>query len=205
MKKTNMKKGVVILSGILSLSVLVISCGDNATKSKLETKGSVYSTSLDFERSVMQILDQSPVYNSFLKLVNAASFFDEIKEMNNIIVFVPTDEAFGPSKYAINDLTAPDSLYRLPSILKYHFVESETDVETLISSLKIGGKPMRLKTLHGGFLALRLENNKLKILDESGTLATVSSKSIRGSNGIVYTIDKILEPRSQMNMTNSTK
>src|SRR6056297_212389 len=196
-----MRKFVVILCGILSLSVLITACGDNANKSKKQTKETKYETSLDFERSVMQILDQSPVYNSFLKLVNAASFFDEIKEMNDIVVFVPTDEAFGPSKYTINKLTAPDSLDRLPGMLKYHFVESETDVETLISSLKIGENPLRLKTLHGGFLALRLENNELILLDESGTIAKVNSKSVRGSNGIVYTIDKILEPRSQRNMT----
>jgi uncharacterized surface protein with fasciclin (FAS1) repeats len=153
-----------------------------------------YSTDVDFNRTVMEILDQSPEYNSFLKLVNAASYFDEIKEMNNVMVFVPTDKAFGPGLEMINELSRPENLPRLTEILKYHFVQSELDADNLYSFLSIEGDPLQLQTLNGGFLAISLEDGKLKILDEKTGISYIGESSIRGSNGIVFTIDRVMRP-----------
>lgn len=62
---------------------------------------------------------------------------------------------------------------------------------------------MRLETLHGGYLVFRMENDELKILDENGNVAVVNPKSTRGSNGIVYTIDKLLRPRKELDIAPS--
>lgn len=63
--------------------------------------------------------------------------------------------------------------------------------------------PLRLETLHGGYLVFRMENDELKILDENGNVAVVNPKSTRGSNGIVYTIDKLLRPRKELDIAPS--
>ncbi|WP_445381885.1 fasciclin domain-containing protein [Robiginitalea sp. IMCC43444] len=173
---------------------IIIGCKDRKTPTGEIPANQSYFTDVDFDRTVMEILDQSPEYNSFLKLVNAASYFDEIREMNNVMVFVPTDEAFGPGLEMINELSRPENLPRLTEILKYHFVQSELDADNLYSFLSIEGDPLQLQTLNGGFLAISLENGKLKILDEKTGISYIGESSIRGSNGIVFTIDRVMRP-----------
>ena len=181
-------------------------CKNKTSTARGESKDSEYSTSVDFQRTVMQILDQDPEYNSFLKLVNSASYFDEIQEMNNITVFVPTDEAFGPDKNVINELSTPENLDRLTGILKYHFVKGEFDTENIRATIELQKKPLRLQTVNGGYIAIRVDNEKLKILDESGNLVTIKKAGLKGSNGIVYGIDQILMPRKQTeNAPNTSK
>lgn len=108
--------------GIFFILLSFAACKNEKTVPKQVSKTSDYITSVDFDRSVLEILDQDPNCNSFLKLVNAAAQFEELRGMNNTMVFVPTDEAYGPSKYLINQLSVPDSLSRLTEILNYHFV-----------------------------------------------------------------------------------
>ncbi|MGC1515587.1 MAG: fasciclin domain-containing protein [Maribacter sp.] len=190
----------------IAIGIIILcftACKNKTTVSKTEEKSPDYITSVDFDRSVMQILDQDPKCNSFLKLVNAVELFEEIRAMNDIMVFVPTDEAYGPSKYLINELSFPDSLSRLEEIINYHFVKTEFDVENLISTIMLKESPLRLETVHGGFLVFQIQNGELQLLDENGNVAKVSSKSTRGSNGVVYTIDRLLMPRVETDVVSS--
>ncbi|GGD41658.1 fasciclin domain-containing protein [Muriicola marianensis] len=196
-----MKKNLFIKSIFIFTLILVISCKEKTPSTEMVSVSTSYRTSLDYDRTVLQILDQSPVYNSFLKLVNAVEYFDEIRNMNNVMVFVPTDEAFGPSKYLINELSSPENLDRLVDILEYHFVRGDLDAENLQADLSAASGPIRLKTINGGYLAFRMQKGKLSILDESTGVAFISKSSIRGSNGVVFTIDRVLRP----NRDNTTK
>ena len=193
-----MKKIKIVSLLLFSITMFLTACKEDKKIPQAEATNLGYSTSVDFDRTLMQILDQSPEYNSFLKLVNSVSLFDELKELNNVMIFVPSDEAYGPSKYMINELSVPDSLSRLKEILNYHIVKSESNVENLIASIEMQETPLRLETAHGGYLVFRVEKNELQILDENGNVAVVKRKSTRGSNGIVYTIDKLLVPRKEM-------
>lgn len=197
-KKINMKKIKLVSLLLFSITMVLTACKEGKKLPQAEETNTGYSTSVDFDRTLMQILDQSPEYNSFLKLVNSVSLFDELKELNNVMIFVPSDEAYGPSKYKINELSVPDSLSRLKEILNYHIVKSESSVENLIASIEMQETPLRLETAHGGYLVFRMEKNELQILDENGNVAMVKRKSTRGSNGIVYTINKLLVPRKEL-------
>lgn len=189
-----MKKNFIVLPILLLTIILPYSCKDKTSKTEMISASTPYKTILDFDRTVLQILDQSPVYNSFLKLVNAVEYFDEIQNMNNVMVFVPTDEAFGPGKYLINELSSPENLDRLVDIIEYHFVPGDLDAANLRADLSTAGGPLRLQTLNGGYLAIKMQKGKLSILDESTGVAYISESSIRGSNGVVYTIDRVLRP-----------
>ena len=199
-----MIKKIMLYYVSTALSIcLSIGCKDTGTKEKkaLEQKApkqTEYSTVVDFDRTVMQILDQSPQYNSFLKLVNSVSYFKEIENMNDVMVFVPTDEAFGPSLNEINELSEPENLKRLTEIIKYHFVQRNLNIENLISTIEIQDEPLRLQTMHGGYLATKLESGKLQLLDENTNTALIGNTCVKGSNGIVFTIDRILMPRKEV-------
>ncbi|MBT8279973.1 MAG: fasciclin domain-containing protein [Muriicola sp.] len=177
---------------------------DRILTQSTDTAKTSYSTTLDFDRTVLQILDQSPLYNSFLKLVNAVEFFDELSALNNVMIFVPTDEAFGPSKGLINELSSPDNLPVLRSIINYHIVQADLDVDNILAQLRIQDGPLRLETLNGGRIALSLNQGKLQILDEKTNITYLGTSSIRGTNGIVYTIDRVMRPNSNVPSVSNT-
>lgn len=199
-----MKKILKITIYSILATTFAVACKNNTSGAakisarSADTANSSYATTLDFDRTVMQILDQSPVYNSFLKLVNAVEYFDELGALNNVMVFVPTDEAFGPSKGLINELSTPDNLPVLKSIINYHIVRADLDVDNILNELRTQDGPLRLETLNGGRIALSMNEGKLQILDEKTNITYVGTSSIRGSNGIVYTIDRVMRPNSNV-------
>ncbi len=193
-----MKKNLLFRSIVILVFLAFVACKENKSQPEKAEMTPTYHTSLDYDRTVMQILDQSPVYNSFLKLVNAVEYFDEISALNNVMVFVPTDEAFGPSKGMINELSSPDNLPLLREIINYHIVQADLDVDNIFAQLEIQEGPLRLETLNGGMIALSLNQGKLQILDEKTNIAYLGTSSIRGTNGIVYTIDRVMLPNSHV-------
>ena len=193
-----MKKNLSLKSCVFFALMTILACKENSKQQEKVAFTPSYTTSLDYNRTVMQILDQSPVYNSFLKLVNAVEYFDEISALDDVMVFVPTDEAFGPSKGLINELSAPENLPVLREIIDYHIVQADLDVDNVLAQLEIQEGPLRLKTRNGGMIALSLNQGKLQILDEKTNISYVGKSSIRGTNGIVYTINRVMQPNSQV-------
>ena len=52
-----------------------------------------------------------------------------------------------------------------------------------------------MTTASGDALTLRMDGDKLTILDESGNTATVTQADVTQSNGVVHVIDTVLIPK----------
>jgi uncharacterized surface protein with fasciclin (FAS1) repeats len=57
------------------------------------------------------------------------------------------------------------------------------------------GGEHHVTTVSGDALTLRMDGDKLVILDESGNTATVTQADVTQANGVVHVIDTVLMPK----------
>lgn len=112
----------------------------------------------------------------------------ETTDLNSILqgpgpytIFVPTNDAFAklPAEL-LKQLMKPESVKKLNSVLSYHVVNGK---------ILAGTNPMKLKTLNGKPLDIRLVNSQTIVNN-----AKVIKTNIIGSNGVVHLIDTVLFP-----------
>ncbi|MGB3608617.1 MAG: fasciclin domain-containing protein [Psychroserpens sp.] len=165
----------------------------DSDQTQAEMKEQALTTTL---RPIYEVLEQDPEYNNFLKLVNIADYFDQIKALDNVMVFAPTAagiDKLTDTEYA--DLKLPQNMQRLRNVLSYHIVEGEINSASIISTIKASGEPMRLKTIQGANISLNIDDNQLTITDEFTNTYIISDPDQKGSNGVVHGIDGVLVPQ----------
>lgn len=202
------KKFSKSLLGLMILSLLVISC--NRTK-KSEISQSVDDKTpimeeefsdlepdftLDDARSVLGILSGRTDFDTFHKSLKSAEMARKLDSIDELTVFAPTNEAFDRlTEDKLANLQSPDGADKMKHLLNYHLVGEEYDLETLISTIRLNGNILRLKTLNGGYVALTLENGEIYITDETGFQSKLAIPNLEAENGVVHGIESVLLPQ----------
>ncbi len=62
--------------------------------------------------------------------------------------------------------------------------------------IKDDGGAHKVKTVGGCVLTVKMNGNKLQIVDEKGQTATVTIADVAQSNGVIHVIDTVLLPAS---------
>ncbi|MFZ1756576.1 MAG: fasciclin domain-containing protein, partial [Caldilineaceae bacterium] len=132
---------------------------------------------------IPSILEKSADKSVFLLLWNTTGQTASLKGSGPITVFVPSDEAFAPSLQT-NLNTWMDNKSLLQQLLSSHVVAQSFDAASL------SGSPINLATMAG--TSLRVERTASGGLLVNG--ARVIGTPISASNGMIYTIDKVLSP-----------
>ena len=102
-------------------------------------------------------------------------------------VFAPTDAAFSDIPEADQrELLLPSSKKRLTQLLAYHVVKGRLTSD----QLKDG---QTLTNLTGQILVIHKQGNTITIEDGRGSVADVIQADVRATNGVVYTINKVLQ------------
>ncbi|WP_158975146.1 fasciclin domain-containing protein [Cellulophaga sp. L1A9] len=110
-------------------------------------------------------------------------------------VFAPTDTAFEKlSKGTLNGLLENENKEKLQSILTYHVLVGKYTSEDLIKAVKKGKGKTEFKTLNGKILKAMFDGKNLKLIDETGHMATVTIIDAKQSNGFIHVIDTVLSP-----------
>ena len=106
---------------------------------------------------------------------------------------------FAPSTNAFESFTAekkrfysfPENKPKLEEMLKSYIVREKMDKETLLQAINKSGKA-KLKTMSGITLMATKSGEDIIISDEKGASAKVVKGSIKGSNGVVYVMDGVI-------------
>jgi uncharacterized surface protein with fasciclin (FAS1) repeats len=115
------------------------------------------------------------------KSVKAAGLETELAEKGPFTVFAPTDMAFGKLKEGeMKDLMKPENKVKLQGVVNYHLVEGKRN----LNELKDGQK---LQTINGKQLSVRVHNGEVSI---NGS--RLQGQEHEASNGVVYSIDKVI-------------
>jgi uncharacterized surface protein with fasciclin (FAS1) repeats len=135
--------------------------------------------------NVLQIAIGSPDHTTLVAAVQAAELENALVNAGPLMVFAPTDAAFGLlPEGTVEDLVKPENKAVLANILKYHVTPGNYSKDFLKKFKKLGQA-----------------NNQDVIVEVKGDDVYVGGAKIIGSvkagNGIVHVIDKVMLPPSE--------
>jgi uncharacterized surface protein with fasciclin (FAS1) repeats len=129
-------------------------------------------------------------FKTFTSLVAAAGLSETLSGPGPFTVFAPSDAAFAklPAE-TLASLQRPENKAQLQQILSYHVVSGK------LASSEWSGKTASPQSVAGLNLSIDGSSNTI-----NG--AKIASDSITASNGVIYSIDTVLQPNSASSLTN---
>ncbi|OWU84730.1 fasciclin [Oceanicola sp. 22II-s10i] len=150
------------------------------------------------DMTIAENASNAPNLSTLVAAVKAAGLAETLMGDGPFTVFAPTDSAFGMiSETSLNALMEEGNVDQLRQILTCHVVATEafsTDIAGMISD--DGGMHV-VPTVGGCNLEAYMEGSELKLKDENGRIATVTTADVDQSNGVVHVIDRVLLPAGQ--------
>lgn len=135
------------------------------------------------QENLMQVAAQSPHLSTFLSLAQTAGLENILAGNDPVTVLAPSNSAFDKlSKGQFDALTNPSNKGELLTVLKNHIISGSLDGEDLRA---MDAEPTNLL---GSVLPLETEGR----LSVGG--ANLIEMDLRGSNGVVHVIDRVLMP-----------
>lgn len=136
------------------------------------------------QKDVVKIAVSSKDHTTLVAAVKAAGLVDALSNAGPFTVFAPTNAAFDAlPKGTVDDLLKPENLAKLQGILKHHVTTSALEVSDLSDG--------PLAMADGGSTTITHQGKDV-LIDGAKILA-----SVRGSNGMVHVIDKVIVPSAK--------
>lgn len=147
-------------------------------------------------KDIVDIALGSPDHTTLVSAVKAADLVTTLKGKGPFTLFAPTNTAFNKlPEGTVADLLKPENKAKLAKILTYHVVKGNLDAAAVMAAIKSGKGTAVLTSVSGGKLTASIDMGKVKLTDESGNSAYVTTADLKGSNGVVHVIDGVLLPK----------
>ncbi|MVM31976.1 fasciclin domain-containing protein [Spirosoma sp. HMF4905] len=133
---------------------------------------------------------ESPDHTTLLQLLKASGLTKQASGAGPYTVFAPNNGAFTEfSKEELDELLLPSSKNRLIQLLAYHVVKGRLTSDQLRDG-------QTLTNLTGQILTIHKQEDHITIEDGRGTVADVIQGNVRATNGVIYSINKVLQAAS---------
>jgi uncharacterized surface protein with fasciclin (FAS1) repeats len=153
-------------------------------------------TAFSQAKDVVDIAIGSKDHTTLVTAVKAADLVPTLKSAGPFTVFAPTNAAFNKlPEGTVANLLKPGNKAQLAKILTYHVVSGNLDAAAVMAAIKGGNGKAVLTTVSGGKLTATVDMGKVKLTDESGKSAYVTTADLKGTNGVVHVIDGVLLPK----------
>ncbi len=143
-----------------------------------------------FAENIIEVASGNPDLTTFVAAVQAAGLEDDLTQMEPFTAFAPTNEAFAAlPEGQLEELQKPENAQQLQAILLYHVYsingESSkiTDGETFVMAPDETTGLCIIKNAEG-----------IELDDGSGTMTHVVQADIEADNGVIHTVDRVMEP-----------
>ena len=147
------------------------------------------------DKTVVANASTAPNLSTLVAAVKAAGLVETLSGPGPFTVFAPTNDAFGKLPAGtVDTLVKPENKDTLTKILTYHVVAGKYDSKKLKSEIKKHNGSYQLKTVAGGMLTFSIDGSMIKITDEKGGSAEVTTADVYQSNGVAHVIDSVLMP-----------
>ncbi len=136
-------------------------------------------------------------HTTLVAAVKAAGLVDTLKGKGPFTVFAPTNAAFGKLPAGtVDNLVKPENKPTLTKILTYHVVPGKHDFMALSKAIKKNNGSAELATASGGKLMFAMNGmHNIRVKDEAGNTANISTYDVYQSNGVINVIDTVLMPK----------
>jgi uncharacterized surface protein with fasciclin (FAS1) repeats len=148
------------------------------------------------DKTIVANAVNSPIHKTLVVAVKAGGLADTLNSAGPFTVFAPTDDAFAKLPAGtVDTLVEPANKATLDKILTYHVVSGKYSAKDLMKLIKKGGGTATLPTVEtGGKLTFTMDGKSIKITDEKGGSALVTTADVFQSNGVIHVIDTVLMP-----------
>ena len=147
------------------------------------------------DKTIVANAVNSPIHTTLVAAVKAGGLVDTLNSAGPFTVFAPTNDAFAKLPAGtVDTLVKPENKATLDKILTYHVVAGNISSKDLKSWIKKGNGTYTAKTVEGGSLTFTMEMGKIKITDEKGGSAWITTADVYQSNGVIQVIDSVLMP-----------
>ena len=145
--------------------------------------------------TVIDVAKSSKDNSKMVSAIKAAGMEETLMGAGPYTIFAPSNDAFSKLPAGQADaLMQPDAKRELNGLLSYHVVQGNYDFDALSAAIDKGNGTAELNTVSGAKLKAAKENGKIVITDAAGGKATVTPSDAKATNGVVYSIDAVLQP-----------
>ncbi|WP_420149859.1 fasciclin domain-containing protein [Spirosoma sp.] len=172
---------LIFCSVLLLLCRLVVAQTNSVNNPTLKASGVQTGTSLGLSAA------KPAEHTTLLQLLKVSGLLSQANGKGPNTVFAPTNAAFSElSERKLNELLLPSSKNRLIQFLAYHVVKGRLTSDQLRDG-------QNLTNLSGQILVVHKQGNDITIKDGRGTVAEVIQPDIRATNGVFYSINRVLQ------------
>ena len=146
-------------------------------------------------KNIVENAVNSKDHTTLVAAVKAAGLVETLSGKGPYTVFAPTNEAFAKLPAGtVETLVKPENKDKLTKILTCHVVAANAMSSAIGKMIKDDGGAHKVKTVGGCTLTVKMNGDKLQIVDEKGQTATVTIADVKQSNGVIHVIDTVLMP-----------
>jgi uncharacterized surface protein with fasciclin (FAS1) repeats len=147
------------------------------------TAATVVPASAQSDKTIVEVAASDPQFSTLVELVQKAGLAETLSS-GRLTVFAPTNAAFEKVPASTLEALAADP-EQLKAVLTYHVVAKRIPASRVV-------RRTRIKTVNGESIRVRVRNGRVIL---NGT-SRVTKTNIRGSNGFIHVINRVLLPPS---------
>jgi uncharacterized surface protein with fasciclin (FAS1) repeats len=149
------------------------------------------------QKNIVENAVNSKDHTTLVAAVKAAGLVDVLEGKGPFTVFAPVNAAFEALPAGtVDSLLKPENKAALTKILTYHVVAGRLTSADLDNLIRKGNGTATLTTVSGGSLWLMKNGDRnITVKDETGAVADISVYDVLQSNGVIYSIDRVLMPK----------
>ncbi|MEJ0040903.1 MAG: fasciclin domain-containing protein [Rhizomicrobium sp.] len=147
-------------------------------------------------RNIVENALNSADHTTLVAAVKAAGLVETLKGKGPFTVFAPVNAAFAALPAGtVEMLLKPENKDKLVHILANHVVPQRLTYAGLRHMIEQGHGKAGLKTVAGGYLTAAMNGPvNIVITDEMGGTADISVYDVIQSNGVIFSVDRVLLP-----------
>lgn len=147
-------------------------------------------------QTIVENASAAPNLTTLVAAVTQAQLVETLSGVGPFTVFAPTNEAFGklPAE-TTTSLMQDENRADLQKILTAHVLPGKYTAAKLTEKIAKNDGTYEATTVSGDTLAFYIEDGAVKVRDESGSVATVTTADVIQSNGVVHVVDTVLVPQ----------
>ncbi len=148
-------------------------------------------------KNIVQNAVNSADHTTLVAAVKAAGLVDTLEGPGPFTVFAPVNSAFAALPAGTVDmLLKPENKPALTKVLTYHVVPGRLTLAQLKEKVRAGGGQAKLTTVQGETLYVVANGpNNIALKDQTGAIADISVYDVLQSNGVIFSIDRVLMPK----------